>query len=124
MSLVCDQVDILFGNRDELCSLYETDDFDACLRRVRRDCSMTVVTVGADGCVLVTADEVMQVPAVSVDAVLDTTGAGDLFAAGFLFGLTRGAPLVECGRIGAIAAAEVISHVGPRPLVELRTLLP
>jgi sugar/nucleoside kinase (ribokinase family) len=124
MSLVCDQVDVLFGNRDELCSLYETDDFDACLRCVGRDCSMTVVTVGAEGCMLVTADEVLQVPAVSVDAVLDTTGAGDLFAAGFLFGLTRGAPLVECGRIGAIAAAEVISHVGPRPLVALRTLLP
>ena len=65
----------------------------------------------------------MRAPAVPVDQVLDTTGAGDLFAAGFLFGYTRGLPLVECAQVGAIAAAEVISHVGPRPLVELRTLL-
>jgi sugar/nucleoside kinase (ribokinase family) len=124
MALVCDEVDILFGNRDELCSLYETDDFDACVERVRKDCSLAVITTGADGCVVVGGDDVTRVPAVPVDKVLDTTGAGDLFAAGFLYGYTRRKPVHECAHIGAIAAAEVISHVGPRPLVELRTLLP
>jgi sugar/nucleoside kinase (ribokinase family) len=72
---------------------------------------------------VITADEVVTAPAEPVSHVLDTTGAGDLFAAGFLFGYTRDLPLGECARLGAIAAAEVISHVGPRPLVELRTLL-
>jgi sugar/nucleoside kinase (ribokinase family) len=72
----------------------------------------------------VTAEEVLAVPAEPVARVLDTTGAGDLYAAGFLYGFTRSLDLVECGRLGSIAAAEVISHVGPRPLVELRTLLP
>ena len=70
-----------------------------------------------------TADEVIAVPAEPVDHVLDTTGAGDLFAAGFLYGYTTARSLAECGRLGSIAAAEVISHVGPRPLVELRTLV-
>ena len=83
---------------------------------------MAVVTRGAAGCVVVTHDELVEVPAVQVKAVVDTTGAGDLFAAGFLHGLTTGADVSECGRLGSIAAAEVISHVGPRPLVELHTL--
>ena len=73
--------------------------------------------------VVVTPDGVLHAPAEPVDHVLDTTGAGDLFAAGFLFGYTRSMSLVECARIGSIAAAEVISHVGPRPLVELHTLI-
>jgi sugar/nucleoside kinase (ribokinase family) len=72
---------------------------------------------------VVTPDEVQHVPAVPVERVIDTTGAGDLFAAGFLHGFTTDQELAECARLGAIAAAEVISHVGPRPLVELRTLL-
>jgi sugar/nucleoside kinase (ribokinase family) len=91
---------------------------------VRRDCSLAVITVGADGCMVVTADDVLHAPAQPVEQVLDTTGAGDLFAAGFLYGYTRRRPLADCAQFGAIAAAEVISHVGPRPLVELRTLLP
>ncbi len=81
-----------------------------------------MITRGSDGCVIVTADEMLTVPAVPVDRVVDTTGAGDLFAAGFMYGYTNGADLAECGRLGSVAAAEVISHVGPRPLVELRTL--
>ena len=72
---------------------------------------------------LVTADEVVSVPAEDVSRVLDTTGAGDLYAAGFLYGYSRSRPLAECARLGSIAAAEVISHVGPRPLVPLRTLV-
>ena len=81
------------------------------------------MTTGPAGCLVVTADDVVPVPAVPVEHVLDTTGAGDLFAAGFLYGYTRDLPLAECAHIGAIAAAEVISHVGPRPLVELKSLL-
>ncbi len=122
-ALVSDEVDLLFGNEDELMSLYEVESMDEALRAVRQDCSLAVVTVGADGCIVVTPDDVLRAPAQPVDHVLDTTGAGDLFAAGFLFGYTRHRSLAECAQFGAIGAAEVISHVGPRPLVELRTLL-
>ena len=122
-ALVTDEVDILFGNKAELLALYEVESFDEAVARVRHDCHLAVVTVGADGCVIVTPDDVHHAPAEPVDQVLDTTGAGDLFAAGFLYGYTRGNPLDHCARLGAIAAAEVISHVGPRPLVELSTLL-
>ncbi len=121
--LVRDSVDLLFGNRDELVALYETESFDDAVAAVRAECSMAAVTMGADGCIVITADELIEVPAVSVDAVIDTTGAGDLFAAGFLYGLTSGRELRMCGVLGSIAAAEVIAHVGPRPLVELRTLV-
>jgi sugar/nucleoside kinase (ribokinase family) len=123
-ALVTDEVDLLFGNETELMSLYEVDSMDEALSAVRRDCSLAVVTVGADGCMVVTPDDIVSAPAETVDHVLDTTGAGDLFAAGFLYGYTRRRSLADCARFGAIAAAEVISHVGPRPLVELRTLLP
>ena len=123
-SLVTDEVDILFGNHDELIALYEVQTFDEAVLCVQRDCDLAVITVGAEGCYIVTRDEVLSAPAEPVEQVLDTTGAGDLFAAGFLFGFTRGLPLVECAKLGAIGAAEVISHVGPRPLIELRTLLP
>ena len=99
------------------------DELDAAVAAVRADCALAVITTGAAGCLVVSADEVLRVPAVDVERVLDTTGAGDLFAAGFLFGYTRGLPLDECAHIGAVAAAEVISHVGPRPLVELHTLI-
>lgn len=120
--LVADSVDLLFGNEDELLSLYQLESFDDAVAALRSECAMAVVTRGAAGCVVVTHDELVEVPAVPVDAVVDTTGAGDLFAAGFLHGLTTGADVSECGRLGSIAAAEVISHVGPRPLVELHTL--
>jgi sugar/nucleoside kinase (ribokinase family) len=123
-ALVTDEVDLLFGNEAELKSLYEVESMDEALSAVRRDCSLAVITVGAEGCMVVTADDVLHAPAQPVDQVLDTTGAGDLFAAGFLYGYTRRRPLADCAHFGAIAAAEVISHVGPRPLVELRTLLP
>jgi len=123
-ALVTDEVDLLFGNETELMSLYEVDTLDEALKAVRGDCQLAVVTVGAEGCIVVTHDDVVSVPAEPVEQVLDTTGAGDLFAAGFLYGYTRRRPLTECAELGAIAAAEVISHVGPRPLVRLRTLLP
>jgi len=123
-ALVADEVDLLFGNESELTSLYEVDTMDEAVRAVRHDRALAVVTVGAQGCLVVTPDDVLRAPAQPVDHVLDTTGAGDLFAAGFLYGYTRRRSMADCAQFGAIAAAEVISHVGPRPLVELRTLLP
>lgn len=121
--LVQDSVDLLFGNHDELLALYELDSFDAAVAELRDECEFAAITVGAAGCVIVTPDELVRVPAVPVDRVIDTTGAGDLFAAGFLHGWTRGHDLETCGHFGAVAAAEVITHVGPRPLVELRNLI-
>jgi sugar/nucleoside kinase (ribokinase family) len=122
-SLVRDRVDLLFGNREELLSLYQVDSFEAAVAALRDECELAAITIGAEGSVVVTPDEVQHVPAVPVERVIDTTGAGDLFAAGFLHGFTTDQELAECARLGAIAADEVISHVGPRPLVELRTLL-
>lgn len=123
-SLVADDVDILFGNEDELMSLYELESFDEAIAAVQRDCQLAVITVGERGCYVITRDSVITVAAEPVAQVLDTTGAGDLFAAGFLYGYTRDLPLAHCAKLGSIAAAEVISHVGPRPLIELKTLLP
>jgi len=123
LALVRADVDVLFGNEAELMSLYQTDSLDEAVGAVRDDCQLAAITVGAEGSLIVGKDDVVQVPAQPVRRVIDTTGAGDLYAAGFLYGLTHGHDLVDCARIGSIAAAEVISHVGPRPLVELRTLL-
>jgi sugar/nucleoside kinase (ribokinase family) len=123
-SLVKNDIDILFANEDELKSLYETTDFDEAVQLLRKDCHIAAVTRSEKGSVIVTRDDVHEVPAAPVSQVVDTTGAGDLFAAGFLRGLTQGKGLTSCARIGAIAAAEVISHVGPRPLVSLASLLP
>ena len=122
-ALVSDEVDLLFGNDAELISLYETDTFDQAIAELRRHCQFAAITTGADGSVIITGDDVIRVRAQPVRRVVDTTGAGDLYAAGFLYGVTSGLPLPECGRLGSIAASEVISHVGPRPLVELRTLV-
>ena len=96
---------------------------DEAIASVRRECPLVAVTAGAEGSYVVTPDGTVRVAAEHVDRVLDTTGAGDLYAAGFLHGLTNGESLHDCARLGSIAAAEVISHVGPRPLVELRTLV-
>lgn len=124
LSLVRDEIDVLFANENELKALYEVDEFDDAVALLRHDCHIAAVTRSEKGAVIVTRDDVHAIPAVPVNTVVDTTGAGDLFAAGFLRGLTQGKDLTSCARIGAIAAAEVISHVGPRPLVPLRDLLP
>jgi sugar/nucleoside kinase (ribokinase family) len=122
-ALVEHDVDVLFGNEEELVALYEVDHLEAAIDHVRGHCELAAVTTGKEGSRIVTVDDIVHVPAEPVERVLDTTGAGDLYAAGFLYGLTRELPLAECGRIGSVAAAEVISHVGPRPLVELKTLI-
>lgn len=116
------RVDILFANEVEIKSLYETDDFDAAIRAIQGRLPIAVVTRSAAGALVVTSDEVIAVPAEPVAKVVDTTGAGDLFAAGFLAGLAQGRPLRTCAQLGAIAAAEVISHYGARPEADLKKL--
>ena len=120
--LVAGEVDLLFANESEITSLYQVKDFDAALQAVRHDCNLAVLTRSEKGCVIVGGAEVHVVDAHRVDQVVDSTGAGDLFAAGFLYGLTHDRPLVDCGRLGALAAAEVISHIGARPQVALDAL--
>jgi sugar/nucleoside kinase (ribokinase family) len=115
-------VDLVFANEAELRSLYETSDFDTALKQLRIDARLGVVTRSEKGCVVASSEGVIAVPAVPVDQLVDTTGAGDLFAAGFLFGLVRGAGYENAGRLGALAAAEVIQHIGARPQVSLKAL--
>jgi len=119
-TLVDEHVDLLFGNADEVEVLCGTS-FEEAVRRLRQQVGVAVITRGAAGSVVATAAEMLEVPAESVGSVVDTTGAGDLFAAGFLYGYTNGRSLSECGRLGSKAAAEVISHTGARPLVSLAT---
>ena len=121
--LVEGHIDILFANEAEIISLYETADFDGALDRVRGQCEVAALTRSEKGSVLVSPDESVEVAAAPVERVVDTTGAGDLYAAGVLFGLTRGYELEACGRIGAICAAEIISHYGARPETRLSGLL-
>jgi sugar/nucleoside kinase (ribokinase family) len=120
--IVENDADIVFGNDDEIRSLYEVDDFDAALAQLRQHCEIAALTRGPAGSVIVGPDELVEVTAEPVDEVVDTTGAGDQYAAGFLFGLTEGHELETCGRLASIAAAEVISHLGARPEVSLAEL--
>ena len=115
-------VDLIFANEAELHSLYQSSDFDAAIAALRADIDVAVVTRSEKGCLVVGPDDVAAVPAFPIDRVVDTTGAGDLFAAGFLCGLARGADDRTCGRLGALAAAEVIQHIGARPEASLKDL--
>ena len=123
--LIAGDIDVLFGNEAELCSLTERDDLDEACRAVARPGLTVTVTRGADGAWAFSgsADEKVSVKAVSMGPVVDTTGAGDLYAAGFLYGLVRGADLETSARYGSIAAGEVISHLGARPEQDLAVLL-
>jgi sugar/nucleoside kinase (ribokinase family) len=115
-------VDLIFANEAELHSLYQTSDFDTALAQLRNDAKLGVVTRSEKGCVVTSKDGVVAVPAFPIDRMVDTTGAGDLFAAGFLFGLVRNAGFEAAGRLGALAAAEVIQHIGARPQASLKEL--
>lgn len=123
LALLDHDIDILFANEDELKSLYRVDDFDEALQKVRGHCEIAALTRGVLGSVVLRGDEVHFVDAEVPDKLVDTTGAGDLYAAGFLFGLTHGHGLHTCGRIGSIAAGEIISHFGARPETPLSELL-
>ena len=122
MEFIETEVDLLFGNETELMSLFETDDFEAAARAIRGRTAMAAITRGEKGSVVFTQTEEVAVPANPVEKVIDTTGAGDQYAAGFMVGLARALPLEVCARLGGLAAAEVISHYGPRPQVSLAEL--
>lgn len=119
LDLVQNHVDILFANEHELLSLYQHDRFEQAVAHASEHCEITAVTRSEKGSVVIARHDVHEVPAFAVSQLVDTTGAGDLYAAGFLFGFTRNRPLVDCARIGALCASEVISHYGARPEVRL-----
>jgi adenosine kinase len=115
LALVENDLDIVFANEDEATSLFETESFDGALQRFKQWNGIAALTRSAKGCVVAGGGELHVIDAAPVKKVLDTTGAGDQFAAGFLFGLVRGSDLATAGKLGALAAAEVISHFGARP---------
>jgi sugar/nucleoside kinase (ribokinase family) len=122
-ALIRDKIDILFGNESEIRSLYQVDSFDKALEAARKETKIAALTRSEKGSVVIKGSETHAVPAAPVAKVIDTTGAGDLYASGFLHGFTHGKPLAECARLGGIAAAEIISHVGARPEKLLRELI-
>ena len=116
-------IDLLFANEVELASLYEETDFDMALAQLRKEGVFAAATRGEKGCVVVSPKaETIAVPAAPIDTVVDTTGAGDLFAAGFMTGLVRDLDHASCARLGALAAAEIIQHIGARPKADLKAL--
>jgi len=123
LELVESHIDILFANEDEIRALYGVDDIVEAAKIAAQHVELVTVTRGPAGALLIDADGMVEVPASKVTAVVDTTGAGDLYAAGVLYGLTRGLPLAECGRLGCAAAGETISHFGARPQADLKAFL-
>ena len=116
------EVDLLFANEDEITSLFETSDFDEAVRAIAERAKIAAITRGAKGSVVVAGGQVHEIEAFAVEKVVDTTGAGDQYAAGFLHGLSQGRSMDHCGRLGSLAAAEVIAHLGPRPQVSMKDL--
>jgi sugar/nucleoside kinase (ribokinase family) len=122
MAFMQEAVDVVFANEAEVRAMFETDDFDAATRALGQRVKIAAVTRGAAGSVVLSGGETIAVPAEPVERVVDTTGAGDQYAAGFLFGLARGRPFADCARLGHLAAGEVIGHYGPRPQTPLKAL--
>jgi adenosine kinase len=115
-------LDIVFANRHEALSLYQTSDFETAVECLERDVALAVVTMSEEGSMAISGGKRVRIPAALVEKIVDLTGAGDLYAAGFLYGLARGYPHEICGRLGSLAAAEVISHIGARPNESLKQL--
>jgi len=122
LGFIENEVDVLFANESEITSLFETDSFDEAAEAVRSIVKIAAVTRSEKGSVVISGPSSHLIPAVAVQKVVDTTGAGDQYAAGFCFGLSQGRSLEVCGRLGSLAAAEVIAHYGPRPQVSLKDL--
>ncbi len=116
------QLDIIFANRHEVLSLYQTSDFATAVSLLRQDVPLAIVTMSEEGSMVVSKEGSVQVPAAKLERLVDLTGAGDLYASGFLHGLSRGYSHLVCGRLGSLAAAEVIGHVGARPVESLKQL--
>ena len=122
LNLIREGVDIVFANSDEICSLYETDDFETAANLVARDTSLSALTRGAGGSVIIADGTRIEIPVDPVSKVEDTTGAGDLYASGFLYGVATGRDIETAGRLGSLAAGEIISHMGARPEAALDQL--
>jgi len=123
INFIKENVDVLFANDEEICTLFKGQDFYECLDLIKPDVEIAAITRGAKGSVVVNGRTKIFVEAEKVESAVDTTGAGDLYAAGFLYGMTQGRSLGTCAIIGSIAAAEVITHYGARPEVSLRGLV-
>ncbi len=114
-AFIRDRVDIVFANERELLSLYPGSSFEEACATIKTECSIAAITRSEKGAVIIEGERTVAVPAVPIEKLVDATGAGDLYAAGFLFGLASGRDLELCGKLGSLAASEVIVHVGPRP---------
>lgn len=122
LDLVDRHIDVLFANEHEITALYETEHFEAAVQAVRGHCDIAVLTRSERGSDIVTREALHHIAPAKVAAVVDTTGAGDLYAAGFLYGLTHGRDLETCGKLGSLAAGEIIGHFGARPEISLKLL--
>jgi sugar/nucleoside kinase (ribokinase family) len=123
LELIARHVDILIANEAEICGLYRVNQLGEAIERVRGDVGIAALTCSADGSVLVEGNATERVPAAAIERVVDTTGAGDLYAAGLLYGLTHELPLAACGRLGGLAAAAVLGQLGARPAEPLKPLI-
>ena len=121
--LIHNDIDILFGNSDEICSMSQSSTIEEGIEYAKSLKIICAITLGDKGSVIVNNNDVIEIEPIKVDKVVDTTGAGDLFASGFLFGMSRKKELKECGHLASVASAEVISHYGARPLVKLSSLI-
>jgi sugar/nucleoside kinase (ribokinase family) len=121
--LVMNHVDILFANIGEITALWETNDWHEAARVTQQHCDLAALTRSEMGSVIVTADAMIEIPAWPIDRIVDLTGAGDLYASGFLYGYTHGQDFAACGRIASLAAGEIISHIGARPETPLAELV-
>jgi sugar/nucleoside kinase (ribokinase family) len=122
LDLIRGDVDMLFANEAEIMALYRVDNFDDAARQARNDCELAVLTRSGKGSLVLSGDKAVTIAPEPVARVVDTTGAGDLYAAGFLFGYSADRSLEDCGRLGSLAAAEIISHIGARPETALSKL--
>lgn len=123
LELVQNHVDIVFANEEEIFALFDTRDFDVAAHHARDNCEIAVLTRSAKGSTVITEKETFEIKAEPIVRVVDTTGAGDMYAAGFLYGYTHGKSLAECGKIASVSAAEVLGHIGARPQVDLKQML-
>ncbi len=121
--LIKNNIDILFGNEEEICAMTNSTSIEQGIKYAKELNITVAITLAERGSLIIKNNQVIEVPAIDIDKVVDTTGAGDLFASGFLYGICQNKELAECGYMASVAAAEIISHYGARPLVKLSNLV-